>query len=65
MTTTPDTIDPDFIGDPNGGDGGIRSNGIVGGADFYDGEPCSSCAEPLLWDRDERMIYCVNDWYHG
>ncbi len=30
-----------------------------------DGEPCSACGEELLWDRDERMVYCPNDWYHG
>lgn len=61
MTTNPSKIESDFIGDPNGGDGGVRTNGAA----FEYDDPCSSCAEPLLWDRSERMIYCVNDWYHG
>lgn len=31
-----------------------------------EGEPCSTgCGENLLYDRYERMVYCVNDWYHG
>lgn len=31
-----------------------------------EGEMCSTgCGEELLWDRDEGMVYCVNDWYHG
>lgn len=66
METTTTDLDM-FIGDPNGGDGQYRSNG-VDGTDEYDsdvGDPCSSCAQPLLWDRFEQMVYCVNDWYHG
>lgn len=72
MTTSVELIheNPDdllslFIGDPNGGDGGVRTNG--GGEDTDDeiGDPCSSCGEELRWDMYERMTYCVNDWYHG
>lgn len=47
---------------------------VVGDPDtFYDrvrendtaGDPCSVCANELLWDRYEHCVYCVNDWYHG
>jgi hypothetical protein len=52
------------VGDPDACNG-VRSNG--GGEDSYNevGDPCSSCGNELLWDRDDRMTYCVNDWYHG
>jgi hypothetical protein len=63
--TDPDATADLFIGDPNGGDGGVRTNG--GGEDTHDetGDPCSSCGQPLDWDPTERMTYCVNDWSHG
>ena len=30
-----------------------------------EGEECSACGEELEYDRDERMVYCPNDWDHG
>lgn len=39
----------------------VRSNG----SNVEVGDPCSSCKAPLQWDDGERMVYCMNDWYHG
>lgn len=30
-----------------------------------EGDPCPSCDEPLVFDRDEGMVFCKNDWQHG
>lgn len=29
-----------------------------------EGEVCSECGEILLWDKDEKIVYCINDWKH-
>ena len=29
-----------------------------------EGDPCPKCSKPLVWDEDEVMLYCVNDWEH-
>lgn len=29
------------------------------------GEPCPKCGEELLWDSQENMVFCENDYKHG
>jgi hypothetical protein len=29
------------------------------------GDPCPTCGEALVWDAQECLPYCVDDWCHG
>lgn len=33
--------------------------------DPEEGDPCPTCGKPLLWDAEERILYCMEDYAHG
>lgn len=30
-----------------------------------EGDPCPTCGDVMIWDEDERILFCNNDWSHG